>query len=482
MSEPIRFLLNGESRTVADCDPNMTVLEYLRQSERKCGTKEGCAEGDCGACTVVLARPDGNGLRYEAVNSCIQLLPTLDGKQLITVEGLKQPDGSLHPVQKAMVACHGSQCGFCTPGFVMSLFALWHRTKSPSREDVLQALAGNLCRCTGYRPILDAADAMYRGAAADQFDRQASATAARLKTLQRSYGLAYEENDRRFFAPISLAELKELLARHPDAIVLAGGTDFGLWVTKQHRRFPCIIHLGEIEELKRIARSATHLEIGAGASWASCLPELALLYPTLGELLLRFASVQIRNAATIGGNIANASPIGDGPPALIALDATVVLLGPAGEREMALEDFFVDYRKTALRDGEIVVRIRVPLPGADLKFATWKVSKRFDQDIGTVCGAFALRMIDGHVQSARIAFGGMAAIPTRARTAEAALAGKPWSITSVQSAMTALDRDFAPLTDFRGSREYRALAARNLLLRLYHETTGASPARVTAYG
>jgi xanthine dehydrogenase small subunit len=482
MSEPIRFLLNGEHRTVADRDPNMTVLEYLRLAERKCGTKEGCAEGDCGACTVVLARPDGDGLRYEAVNSCIQLLPTVDGAQVITVEGLKQPDGALHPVQEAMVACHGSQCGFCTPGFVMSLFALWHRTKAPSREEVLQAMAGNLCRCTGYRPILDVAEEMYRGAAADRFDRQASAHATELNELRRTKGLQYEADGRRFFAPRDLSELSNVLARHPDAAILAGGTDFGLWITKQHRSFASIIYLGEVAELKRVARSATHLEIGAGTSWAACLPDLASLYPTLGELLLRFASVQIRNQATVGGNIANASPIGDGPPPLIALAASVVLLGSAGERELPLEDFFIGYRKTALRPGEIVARIRVPLPTPDLKFAVWKVAKRFDQDISAVCGAFALHMIDGHVQSARIAFGGMAATPARATAAEAALAGQPWTLATVRAAMAALDSDYTPLTDFRGTREYRALVARNLLLRFYHETAGAAPARVTAYG
>jgi xanthine dehydrogenase small subunit len=483
MGEAIRFLLNGEPRTVSDVDPTMTVLEYLRTIERKCGTKEGCAEGDCGACTVVLARPDGGGgLAYEPVNSCIQFMPTLDGRHLITVEGLVQPDGSLHPVQQAMIACHGSQCGFCTPGVVMALFALWHRTKAPTSEDTLQALAGNLCRCTGYRPIMAAAAAMYEGATADRFDVTTRDVAARLAQVNRGRGLAYVAGAKSFFAPRDLAELTDVMQRYPNATLLAGGTDFGLWVTKQHRAFACIVYLGEIAELKRVTRNATHLDIGAGVSWTAALADLVGIYPELREFLLRFASVQIRNAATIGGNIANASPIGDGSPPLIALGATLVLAGPQGEREIALEDFFKSYRKTDLRPGEIVARVRVPLPAPDLRFAVWKVSKRFDQDISAVCGAFALRFVDGHVLSARIAFGGMAAIPARARAAEAALAGKPWALASVQAAMAALERDFAPIDDARASRGYRMLVARNLLLRFHHEKRGADPARVSAYG
>lgn len=481
MSEAIRFLLNGAPRAVSGIDPNTTVLEYLRGTERLCGTKEGCAEGDCGACTVVLAASDGAGaITYTPLNSCIQLLPTVDGKHLITVEGLKGTDGSLHPVQRAMVEAHGSQCGFCTPGFVMSLFALRHRTTTPSREETLQALAGNLCRCTGYRPILDAAGAM--GDADDRFDAAAPATAAALAGLRRTRGLAYFHGRSAFFAPRRLDELRDILKSLPEATLLAGGTDLGLWITKQHRRFPCIVSLTEIEALKRIERNATHLEIGAGASWAACAEALAQLDPSFGEFLLRFASVQIREAATVGGNIANASPVGDGPPALIALGARLVLAGPDGEREIALEDFFQAYRRTDLRRGEIVARIRVPIPAPATTFAAWKVSKRFDQDIAAVCGAFALHFVDGHIARARIAFGGMAAIPARAKQAEAAMAGQPWTLATAQAAAAALDKDFAPIGDARASRDYRLRVARNLLLRLYHESTGASDTRVRAYG
>jgi xanthine dehydrogenase small subunit len=482
MAEAIRFLLNGAPRAVSDVDPNTTVLEWLRGPERLCGTKEGCAEGDCGACTVVLAKPDGSGdLAYEPVNSCIQLLPTLDGKHLITVEGLKAADGALHPVQQAMVEAHGSQCGFCTPGFVMSLFALRHRAKTPTREDALQALAGNLCRCTGYRPILDAAGAM--GDAPDRFDAATPATVAALTAMHRSRGLSYFAGRHAFFAPRSLVELADVLRSYPDATLLAGGTDLGLAITKQHRRFACIVFLGEVAELRRIDRNPTHLEIGAGASWSACADALAALHPALAEFLLRFASVQIRNAATVGGNIANASPIGDGPPPLMALGARLVLAGPQGVREIALEDFFQAYRRTDLRKGEIVASIRVPIPDPALKFAVWKVSKRFDQDISAVCGAFALRFVDGHVAGARLAFGGMAAVPARARQAEAALVGQPWSLATAQAAAAALARDFTPIGDARASQDYRARIARNLLLRFYHESTGAAPeTRVRAYG
>ena len=481
MTDTIRFLLNGQERAVEGLDPTTTVLEYLRNHERLCGTKEGCAEGDCGACTVVLSEPDANGvMTYQAVNACIRFLPTIDGRHLITVEGLKDADGALHPVQRALVEAHGSQCGFCTPGFVMSLFALWHGQKSPSREDALQALAGNLCRCTGYRPILDAAQRMYDGPAEDRFDRDYSIF-GRLRRLARLAPLRYAGAGKEFHAPRTLDELADVLRRHPDASLLAGGTDFGLFVTKQHREFPRVVWLGEIAELRRVSTTDTHLEIGAGATWTAALPALAQHWPSLGELVRRFASPPIRNSATVGGNIANASPIGDGPPPLIALGASVILFGADGERELPLEEFFQDYRRTALRRGEIVARLRIPRPAAGLEFAVYKLSKRIDQDISAVCGAFALRLTGGIVGEARIAFGGMAAVPRRASLAEAALVNQPWSLATVTAAGAALDRDFAPIDDFRASAAYRQLAARNLLRRFFLETTGATDARI-AYG
>ncbi len=483
MADAIRFLLGDAPRAVSALAPTTTVLQYLREHERRCGTKEGCAEGDCGACTVVLASADSRGhLSYRAVNSCIQFLPTLDGRQLLTVEDLKAADGSLHPAQQAMVDCHGSQCGFCTPGFVMSLFALWHEQKNATTEDARQALAGNLCRCTGYRPILDAAKRMYDGGGGDRFDAARAETAAQLSALARPTALAYEHAGQRFFAPRTRAELTEILRTHPDAHILAGGTDFGLWVTKQHRDFATIVSLGELEELKDIRVGARTVQIGAAATLEDTLTLFEHRVPSLQTFLLRFASAQIRNVATIGGNIANASPIGDAPPLFLALGASLMLAGPQGERTIPLEQFFHGYRKTALAPSEIIVAIRVPLPTPDLKFAAYKISKRFDQDISAVCGAFALTLDGDRVGEVRLAYGGMAAIPKRANATEAALRGKPWTLESVRLAMEAMDEDFQPLSDCRGSAAYRALSARNLLLRFYHESTGADFETQVAYG
>jgi xanthine dehydrogenase small subunit len=483
MADAIRFLLGDAPRVVEGLAPTTTVLQYLREHERRCGTKEGCAEGDCGACTVVLASPDAKGrLTYRAVNSCIQFLPTLDGQQLLTVEDLQRPDGTLHPVQQAMVDCHGSQCGFCTPGFVMSMFVLWHAKKDASTEEARQALAGNLCRCTGYRPILDAAKRMYEGASEDQFDTARADTVAQLAALRRPAALAYEHAGQRFFAPRSRAELTEILRAYPDAHILAGGTDFGLWVTKQHRDFQTIVFLGEIEELKDIRVGPDALEIGAGATLDEVMAALKFPLPSLQNFLLRFASTQIRNVATIGGNIANASPIGDLPPVLLALDASVVLAGPQGERTRPLDQFFLSYRKTALAPGEIIVAVRVPIPAPALSFAAYKVSKRFDQDISAVCGAFALTREGDRVSDIRLGYGGMAAIPKRAAAAEAALRGRPWTLENVRRAMDAMGEDFQPLSDCRGSAAYRALSARNLLLRFYYESTGQAFDTQVAYG
>jgi len=482
MTDAIRFLLNGEARVVEGLDPTTTVLEYLRGRERLCGTKEGCAEGDCGACTVVVAEPDDQGaLTYKAVNSCIRFLPTLDGKQLITVEGLKGADDALDPAQQAMVDCHASQCGYCTPGFVMSLFALRHTNPSPSREDILQALAGNLCRCTGYRPIIEAATRMYDSGSGNAFDAPTRQTAGRMGQFDRLVGLRYEANGHEFIAPRSLDELTAVLKQHPQAHILAGGTDFGLFVTKQHRRFDRLIYLGEVAELRTVTESTTHVELGAGATWSAVLPLLDRHWPSFGELIRRFASPPIRNSATLGGNIANASPIGDGPPPLIALGASVLLLGPDGERELPLDAFFHDYRRTDRRPGEIVALIRLPLPVPGSEFAVYKVSKRLDQDISAVCGAFALRLQNGLVAEARLAFGGMAATPKRARLAENALVGRPWNAATVEAAAVALARDFTPLDDMRASARYRTLTATNLLRRFHLETTGAANARI-AYG
>jgi xanthine dehydrogenase small subunit len=480
--QPIRFVHRGRVREIRGIDPNTTVLNWLREAAGLTGTKEGCAEGDCGACTVVVGEAAGGRLRYRAVNACIQFLPTLDGKELVTVEDLAA-GGALHPVQRAMVETHGAQCGFCTPGIVMSLFALYHEAGKPDRARINDALAGNLCRCTGYRPIVDAAVAMRNGAPKDKFARAARETLALLESIRRDEGLAYEAHGRRYFTPVSEDELAAILEREPEARILAGGTDLALEVTKQHRDLDALIYVGGIRGLGDIGESAGHIEIGAAAPYSDAMAAIASAYPDFSEILRRLGSEQIRNAGTLGGNVANASPIGDTPPLLLALGASVVLRKGAARRELSLDEFFLGYRKTALAPGEFIARIRIPKPRAGLRFGAYKISKRFDQDISAVCGAFAIETQGGTVRAARIAFGGMAATPKRAAGCEAALVGKPWSEATVTAAAAALARDFAPISDMRASARYRAAAARNLLWRFYRsEALAPSEAHVLRYG
>ena len=489
-SGTVRFVLDGQVVAIEDVDPTRTVLNYLREDLGRTGTKEGCAEGDCGACTVVLGELDGAGVRFRAVNACIQFVPTLDGKELLTVESLKRADGTLHPVQQAMVDCHGSQCGFCTPGFVMSLFALYKSASNPSRTDINDAIAGNLCRCTGYRPIVEAAGRMYaygNGARKSDenwmncsfsslTDRQPSRSERdmieRLRSIQRRDTLALANGNRLYFAPTQLDALAEIRAEHLDARIVAGCTDVGLWVTKQHRDLDKVIYVGNVGELKRITATDTHIEIGAAASLTDAFAELVGHYPDLDELFRRFASPPIRNAGTLGGNIANGSPIGDSMPVLIALGTTLVLRKGARTRELSLDEFYVAYQKTALEPGEFVERIRVPKPDAAAQVRSYKISKRFDQDISAVCGAYRIAIEDGVVRSARIAYGGVAAIPKRALACERALVGQRWSEDTVRVAMRELDRDFTPLTDMRASAAYRRLVTKNLLYRYWAETGG----------
>ncbi|MCU4182280.1 xanthine dehydrogenase small subunit [Bosea sp. BH3] len=481
MRKTLRFLLGDEPVEIDACNPTLTVLDWLRLERRMTGSKEGCAEGDCGACTVVVGHLDRGLLRYEAINACIRFLPTLDGCQLLTVEHLKAEDGGLHPVQQAMVECHGSQCGFCTPGFVMSLLALRLNETEPSIGRIEDALAGNLCRCTGYEPIIAAGRRMDEIAPpeTDPFLKQRVATAAKLSALQDSKTLALEGQGRRFYAPATLSALAELVAAHPQATLVAGATDVGLWVTKGMKRLDPVIYLGRVEELRAISDEGEHLRFGAMATHVDVREAAAGLSPQLDELMRRFGGEQVRNAGTIGGNIANGSPIGDLPPALIALDATLLLArrvdgGEIERRALPLESFFLDYRKQDRRPGEFVEAVLVPkLPDGAL-FHVSKVSKRFDEDISAVCGAFRLRLgPDGRVSEARLAYGGMAGIPKRAKAAEAALISQPWGEEAVAAAISALPRDFTPLDDMRASAQYRLRIAGNLLRRFLIETTQA---------
>lgn len=470
MRRSIKFLLGNEPRELTAVDPTATVLDYLRLEERRCGTKEGCAEGDCGACTVVVgsleANDKGGDIQYRAVNACIQFLHSLDGKQLITVEDLRQANGSLHPVQQAMVQEHGSQCGFCTPGFVMSLFALYQQGDTPDQNEIEDSLAGNLCRCTGYGPIVAAAKSMH--SIAGDADAFADEAAAALKTLQDDATIHIEGPDgRTLYAPATTNALAALLIDHPDATVVAGATDVGLWVTKRMQTPDPVISLGRASELAAITETDTDITIGAMATYEDALPVLAGLSASLGEVVRRIGSTQIRNAGTIGGNIANGSPIGDMPPPLIALSATLSLRHGEERRAMALEDFFIDYGKQDLKPGEFVEGVMVPRPTDDVFFRCYKVSKRFDQDISAVLGAIAITIKDGTVTDARIAYGGMAAIPKRAASAEAALIGQTWSEAGIKTAMGTLPDDFSPIDDMRASADYRMKVARNLLMRAW---------------
>jgi xanthine dehydrogenase small subunit len=424
---------------------------------------------------VVIGSLEEGGVELKAVNSCIQFLPTLDGKALFSVEDLQQPDGALHPVQQALVECHGSQCGFCTPGFAMSLWGLYLKQDgaAPTRAQIDETLSGNLCRCTGYRPIIDAARRMCELPKAG-FDR--AALAEQLAALQRQEGFHYAGDGKRFFAPRSVAELIALRSSHPQAVLLAGCTDVGLWVTKQMRELGDIIYLGQVAELKTIVERGGMIDIGAGASLNDAYAAVCRHYPDeLSEMWQRFASLPIRNAGTLGGNVANGSPIGDSMPWLIALGSQVVLNGPDGERTLALEDFYLGYQQKDMRAGEFVQSVRVPLPQAGLRFRTYKLAKRFDQDISAVCAAFAITLDGGRVDSARIAFGGMAATPKRAAAAEAMLAGAPWTEDTLRAAMAALAEDYAPLSDMRASSAYRMQAAQNLLRRFWLETRAEDP-------
>jgi xanthine dehydrogenase small subunit len=477
----IQFLLNRELRTEHALDPNVTVLGYLREHVGKTGTKEGCASGDCGACTVVVGELDGERVRYRTLNSCLTFVSSLHGKQLITVEDLKH-QGKLHSVQQAMVDCHGSQCGFCTPGFIMSLFALQKNSGGYDKGATLEALAGNLCRCTGYRPIIDAAEQACCQKQPDQFDAFESDTVAQLKAITPRETAELNSGDKRCLVPLTVADLADLYAANPEARLLAGGTDLALEVTQFHRELPVMIYVGHIEDMKRIEVTDSAIEIGAAAALSDCYQALSHEYPDFGELLHRFASLQIRNQGTLGGNIGNASPIGDAPPLLIALGAQIALRQGNTRRILPLQDYFLDYKVTARQEAEFIEKIIVPRKQANQAFRAYKVSKRLDDDISAVCAAFNLTIEDGVVTDARIAFGGMAAIPKRASACEAALVGSAWYPGVIERACEALGEDFTPLSDFRASKEYRLLTAQNLLRKFFLEQQSPEiETRVTAY-
>ncbi|QTN30546.1 xanthine dehydrogenase small subunit [Rhodoferax sp. AJA081-3] len=478
-TQPLRFVRRGEIVTLPAVEPSRTLLDVLREDLHNCGTKEGCGEGDCGACTVVIAEPDakgdGKGLKYSAINSCIRLAHSINGMALWTIEDLKAADGSLHPAQQAMVDCHGSQCGFCTPGFVMSLFGQYQsktcKGQAISRADAQAALSGNLCRCTGYRPILDAAEAM------QALPLQRVNEAEVLSNIERisKQGRGLEANFS-YMPPQNLPQLLTDRARHPDAQLVAGCTDVGLWVTKMHMQFAKVLDVTQVAELRRVEQYPHHIAIGAAVSLTDAFAALVADRPQLAEFAHRFAGLPVRNSGTLGGNVANGSPIGDSMPLLIALGAHVVLMRQSGKkqahRSLPLEDLYTGYRKNVMAPDEVLAWIKVPKTTEGEFSRVYKISKRFEDDISAVCLAINLHISDGVVRSASIGAGGVAATPVRARKTEAALVGQPWTEATIQQAMQTLRDEFSPISDMRATAGYRSTVLGNLLQRFWLESQG----------
>ena len=474
----LSFLRRGQPVTLRNVPPDRTLLQVLRDDLHLTATKEGCGEGDCGACTVVISEAVNGRLVHRAINSCIRLAHSVDGMAVYTAEDIQGNQGELHPVQESLVRCHSSQCGFCTPGFVMSLFATYQHTgggQGITRERAQADLSGNLCRCTGYRPIFDAAQTMGSlplpaGCAVDE-----PSTLAALSALKRT-----PAKQAPYLRPTSLSALLQARARHPKAQVVAGCTDVGLWVTKQHRQFNQVLDVTAARELRRVETYAHHIAIGAAVTLHEAFNALLAERPELGSFAQRFAGLPVRNSGTLGGNVANGSPIGDSMPLLIALGASVVLMrwkstragGEIAHRELRLEDLYTGYRTNVMRPDELLAWIKVPRPVADEAMKVYKISKRFDDDISAVCLAIQMTVKDGVVKAASIGAGGVAATPVRARQTEAALRGQPWNADTVMAAMATLRAEFQPISDMRASASYRQTVLGNLLQRFWLESQG----------
>lgn len=474
----ISFLLNDEPVHISKIDNNCTVLEWLRDNQSLCGTKEGCGSGDCGACTVVLAEVNETetGLQYRAINSCITFMSALDGKQLITVEHLAKGT-ELHPVQQAMVDNHGSQCGFCTPGFVMSMFALFktrqqNADSSLDREAIDNALSGNLCRCTGYRPIIDATLNACDAPQEDQFTEKQSHTLSALRELNKNNGTDG------LYLPDSREKMAELLAAHPDARLVAGSTDLALEVTQQCKEIPHLISTRYMPELNDIKEQDHQLVIGAAVTYSQLESTLLAHFPALKELLNRLGSLPIRNQGTLGGNVANASPIGDMPPVLLALDASLTLDNGTATRTLPVQAFFLNYKQTALKQGEWLKEIVIPLPQSESFLQAYKISKRFEDDISAVCAVFNLTLNEGVVTSLTTGFGGVAAVPSRSEALEKALIGTPWDRSALNKGKEILAEAFSPIDDVRASAQYRNDMLVNLWQRFWLASSNHSQAEL----
>lgn len=486
MSVPMRpfihFYLNDQLVTLDQVAADQTLLDFLRLDRQLRGTKEGCAEGDCGACTVLVGRLLHGALHYEAVNACIRFVGSLDACHVVTVEALQASSGGLHIVQQAMVDSHASQCGFCTPGFVMSLYGLWMQEAAPSVARIEKALQGNLCRCTGYASIIRAAENLVRfgNLNGDLLVKHRAEMTAKLKSLQDGHRVEIEHGGQRLMIPANVDDLAVLLEKNPDAVLVAGSTDVGLWVTKFMRSITPAVFIGGLEELCTIEEKADHIRFGAGVTYSASYPLITRHFSQLRELWNRIGGEQVRNMGTIGGNIANGSPIGDTPPALIALQASIILRKGKARRRVKLEDYFIEYGKQDRAKAEFVEAIEIPKLAADSYYAVYKITKRMDEDISAVCGGFFVQLdAENRVNQAIFAYGGMAGTPKRGKKAEAAVLGKIWDEAAVEAAIAALPQDFTPLSDWRASAAYRLLVAQNLLYRFYLETTGETELRLS---
>jgi xanthine dehydrogenase small subunit len=480
----IRFLLNDKVVERTDVSPTETLLDFLRLDRKLRGTKEGCAEGDCGACTVLVGRLFNGLLKYESVNACIRFVGSLDGCHVVTVEALAGSDGTLHPVQQAMVDTHASQCGFCTPGFVMSLYGLWMQNAKPNIQEIEKSLQGNLCRCTGYAAIIRAAESVTAigDLNKDPLVTERARVTQQLLALKDGKHVVLGEGKQRLVLPANVDDFADVLERNPGATIVAGSTDVGLWVTKFMREIGPVVFLSHLDDLRLITEDDDGLMLGAGVSYTEAYPVIIRHFPQLTELWNRIGGEQVRNMGTVGGNVANGSPIGDTPPALIGLGATVQLRKGNNRRSVPIEKYFIEYGKQDRAPGEFVEAIHIPYLGSDDIYRVYKISKRLDEDISSVCGAFRITLDErGRVENAIIAFGGMAGTPKRASAVEASLTGAVWDEGAIEKAAAAFSDDFTPLTDWRASADYRLLVAKNLLRRFYLETGGEKLVRLNRY-
>jgi len=476
LSNKIEFVFQNKVHKILNPDPNETVLNFVRLNLKKTGTKEGCAEGGCGACTIVLGELHNNKIFYKSINSCITFLPALNGKQLILIENLTSESGKLHSVQNAMVNFHGSQCGFCTPGFVMSMFAMFKNNKSINNELINDSISGNLCRCTGYRPIIDAAKSLNDLSRYDHFDKDKFITLKLLKKITKK-NIEITNINKKYFAPKTVKDLKKILNKVKDAKFLSGGTDLSLEVTKKKKEIEKIIYLGSINELNFIKKNKNEIEIGATTPLINFEKHIKKYYLDFYNILKRYGSVQIRNVGTIAGNIATASPIGDSLPLLLTLDAKIVVDGKNGKKIIPINDFFIGYRKTKLKHGDFIYSVKIPIQKQNI-FKAYKISKRFDDDISSVCGSFNLEINKNKIKKAKIAFGGMSEVPKRATKTEKILINSQFSEEIFDKATKNLEKDFSPIDDMRASKKYRIEVAKNLLLKCFFEIKNQKLLRV----